>query len=432
MAYSPNSFHGRLVVRGGYGLNYNQEEIAISANASFNPGSTVSPTYSSSDPTAINPRIVYAVASNPKTLFGYPPNPNTITSFNSANLPTTGGLSVTAFPTNLHTDYSHHFSLDVQGDLGYQMVLTVGYQASLAHHLISNQNRYIGLAASGAPFNPLITSIGYFGDFASSNYNALLLSLKHNMAHHFMANADFTYSKSLDDGSGPYQQEPYPYNPAYARGRSDFNFGKALKIYALWQPTVFKGGHGWLEKIAGGWSLSGIYNLHAGFPWTPTSNDGRTAYYDQSGYGTLRPGTYNQHAGHDTSAAAFKPGPGGVSPNFVGGGIGGGYFTRPTFTTAVFPNPITSFPTPGIARNSFTGPKYQDLDGTLTKNFGLPKLPVLGEDAKFEIRADVFNFLNNSNLDVTQINTDIGASNFGVIRSALGSRTVNLQARFSF
>ena len=31
-AWSPSQFHDKLVVRGGYGLNYNQEEIAISAN----------------------------------------------------------------------------------------------------------------------------------------------------------------------------------------------------------------------------------------------------------------------------------------------------------------------------------------------------------------------------------------------------------------
>ncbi len=31
-AWSPGRFHDKLVVRGGYGLNYNQEEIAISAN----------------------------------------------------------------------------------------------------------------------------------------------------------------------------------------------------------------------------------------------------------------------------------------------------------------------------------------------------------------------------------------------------------------
>ena len=37
----------------------------------------------------------------------------------------------------------------------------------------------------------------------------------------------------------------------------------------MWQPVFFHGSRGWLEKIAGGWSISGIFNIHSGFPWTP-------------------------------------------------------------------------------------------------------------------------------------------------------------------
>ena len=435
-AWSPDYFHNKLVVRGGYGLNYNQEEIAISANVSNNPGDTVTPTYTSGSPTSINPDIVYALPSDSSTLFGYPSNPHTITGYNSANLPTTGGLNLTAYPTNLHTAYTHHMSLDLQGDLGHQLVATVGYQGSLAHHLISQKNLYLEGAAQGIAFNPLITSIGYFGDFAASNYSALLVSLKKNMSHHFMVNADFTYSKSMDDGSGPYESDPYAYDNRYAYGRSDFNFGKALKIYGLWQPVLFHSSHGWMEKAVGGWSVSGIYNLHGGFPWNPTSSSGKSVYYDDSGVGTLRPATYNGQAKHDTSNNAFKPTAAVPNSNYTGSsnfaGGGSAYFTAPIYTSTAFPTLPTSFPTPGIAKNSFTGPKYQDLDATLTKDFGLPKLPVLGEDAKFEIRADVFNLFNNTNLDVTQISKDFTASDFGVIGKALGSRTVNFQARFSF
>jgi len=72
------------------------------------------------------------------------------------------------------------------------------------------------------------------------------------------------------------------------------------------------------------------------------------------------------------------------------------------------------------------------VDATLTKAFGLPKMPVLGEDAKFEIRADAFNLFNNLNFNPTSIANDISSTNFGQAQSALGARVVNLQARFSF
>ena len=34
-----------------------------------------------------------------------------------------------------------------------------------------------------------------------------------------------------------------------------------------------------------------------------------------------------------------------------------------------------------------------------TKSFGLPKMRVLGDNAKFEIRVDAFNLFNNTNLN---------------------------------
>jgi hypothetical protein len=69
---------------------------------------------------------------------------------------------------------------------------------------------------------------------------------------------------------------------------------------------------------------------------------------------------------------------------------------------------------------------------SLTKGFGLPNLPVLREDAKFEIRVDAYNLFNFLNFNPTSVSNNISASNFGQAESALGARTVSMQARFSF
>jgi len=431
-AYNPSFFNKRMVIRGGYGINYNQEEIAISANGSFNPNDAVSPAFNQSTPLAADPHILYNVPSDSSSLFGYAPNPNTITGYNNNGLPTSGGFNLITYPNHLRTQQVHHYSLDVQTDLGYQMVASVSYQGSSAHHLIFHQNLYIYGQYHGIAYNPLSPYLEYFGDGGASNYNALLLDLKHNMSHHFTVDASFTYSKSMDDTSGPYEQDPYPYNPIYARGRSDFNFGKAFKLYGVYEPVIYHGDHQILRTMLNGFSLSGIYNLHSGFPWTPVSNSGTAAYYTGSGQGTLRPASYNGRAGHNTSNSTFIAASG-PSPNFTGGGLN--YFTPPVYTSVTYPAPVVQFPVPGIARNSFTGPGYQDVDATVTKNFGLPKVPFFGERTGLEIRADVFNFFNETNLNVSQIATDISQTNFGIIQgnnAALGARTVQLQARFSF
>jgi hypothetical protein len=430
-AWTPPNLNNKLVVRGGYGLNYNQEEIAISGNAGNNPPGIINAGFGTSTPASADPRIVYAIPSDPHTLFGYPANPNAITTFNSANLPVAGGVNLTAYPAKMPTNYSQHYSLDTQYDLGYQLVATVGYMGSVSRHNIFHSQAYVSAVAQGYAFNPLATNVELYGNNGASNNNALLLGLKHQMAHHFMVDAEFRWAKSMDDTSGPYFEDPYPYAPYYARGRSDYNVGKAFKIYGLWQPVIFTGGHAWLEKVVGGWSISGIFNLHTGFPWTPLVNiQGGTLYYPGSGYSQLRPASYNGGAGNNTSNDAFKSGPGvgnGKNQNFPLAGPAQPYFTIPKYT------PNSGIPqAPGVARNSFTGPGYKDVDATITKAFGLPKMPVLGEDAKFEIRADAFNLFNNLNFNPTSIANDISSTNFGQAQSALGGRVVNLQARFSF
>ena len=73
---------------------------------------------------------------------------------------------------------------------------------------------------------------------------------------------------------------------------------------------------------------------------------------------------------------------------------------------------------------------------TLQKNFGLPNTTILGNAAFLQIRADAFNLFNMENLTNVNdiISTDGIHSNpsFGQAQNSLGSRTVELQARFQF
>ena len=57
---------------------------------------------------------------------------------------------------------------------------------------------------------------------------------------------------------------------------------------------------------------------------------------------------------------------------------------------------------------------------------------VLGESAKFEIKANMFNVFNLLNIDPGSLNTNVGNSGLGQAQKGLGSRTIDMQARFSF
>ncbi len=453
-AWSPLQQNGKLVLRGGFGINYNQEEIAIAANGFGNPPSVVSPNFTSTSPSQINPAILYQVPSDTKSLFGYPANPNAIVSFNANNLPTTGSVGLVAFPSNVPSGMTYHYSLDSQLELPGQWVASLGYQSSLGRHIIHTYLNYAIAAAANLPVNPLVNTIQTFNNEGTSNYHALLAGIKHQFSHSFLLDTQYTWSKSMDDGSGPYYLDPYPDKPYLAYGRSDYNVGQALKIYGLWQPLLFHG-NTLLEKAAGGWSISGIFNLHSGFPWTPTFDNitNGSLYFQGSGMGSLRPAAYKGGAHFSQSNNAFKSGPRGASTtgfntNFPQGALN--YFTIPAYTPVTAPLPATFAPpqVPGVARNSFTGPDYKDVDATVSKAFGFPRIPGLGEGARIELRADAFNLFNNLNFaggnnnishniavttaDANGNPTQVSNPSFGQAQSALGSRTVDLQARFSF
>jgi len=427
LAWSPNRFKDKLAVRGGYGLNYNQEEIAISANISNNPGLVVFPSLSMSTPTSPNPGIIYATSADVHSLFRYPANPNTISSFGPNGLPTTGSVNVQVFPTNLPTMRVHHYSLDAQYDLGHDFVATLGYQGSLSRDIFFHENPNAVPAASGFALNPQIGGSDYWGVSGRGNYNAMLAELNHRFSHQFMADAQFTWAKSMDTSSGPYFEQPYPYNLSLNYGRSDYNVGKSFKLYGMWQPVIFHGSNSWMEKIVGGWSLSGIFTLHSGFPWSPVvSVQGGSLYCGTCGYGALFPAAYLGGAGTSTSNHAFK-----IGSNYPKGGAA--YFSTPTYTAYSGSNFGSSLPqSPGVHRNSLNGPGYRDVDLTLAKAFGLPKAPVLGENARVEFRMDAYNLFNNLNLKPDSISNNIANANFGQATSALGARVITLGAHFSF
>ncbi len=74
---------------------------------------------------------------------------------------------------------------------------------------------------------------------------------------------------------------------------------------------------------------------------------------------------------------------------------------------------------------------------TLSKAFGLPNMPVLGENAKFEFRLDAYNLFNNLNFKPDSISNNIGDlatpnKSFGRAQEGLAGRVVTLGARFSF
>jgi hypothetical protein len=440
--WSPAQSNGKVVFRGGYGLNYNSEQIANSNANDGNPPGTSSIPGASASPTQINPNILYATSSSPTNILGFPANPSAITSFNSAGLPTAGDANLSALPGHLPTEYAHHYSLDMELDLGHALVANVGYIGSSGHHTLYNYDATALGDILGAPQNPLVTGVNTFGSQGKSNNNMLLAGLKHQFSHTFSVEGQYMWAHSMDTDSGPYFRDPYLYDTKFSYGRSDFDINQSFKVFGIWQPVLFRGSHSWVEKVAGGWSLSGLATFHSGYGWTPVYNSSHQIYCFNCGYGfqNYRP-NYLGVSAINTSKNAFKTGSNFTNPGTVNTGTNNDQFSNNYFVVPNYANAITDLPgqttnnyipAPGIDRNSFPGPGYRDVDLNIAKAFGLPNMRVIGENARIEIKANMLNAFNLLNLTPTSLSTNISNSNLGQASNALGSRTIDFQVRFSF
>ncbi len=433
-AWSPggvagHAFNSRLVIRGGFGIGYTGEEQAITLNGWGNIPFTNNGT------TLLGSNIVYDFPTDPHQFGPYPANPNTVETFNGNNIPVSGSpVGVTAFPAQFPSPMTYRYSLEGQYDLGHDWVATLGYQGSTSHHLTRQYNLNQVLGAQGYALNPQINNVDYYAQDGNANYNALLAEIQHRFAKSFEIDGQYRYGKGYDNESGPYSISYYQWDPKADWGPSDFDVTNSVKIWGIYTPNFFHS-NDWKQKILGGWSISGIYNWHTGFPWSPVYNSGTCNLVYQGGncqngsQGQLLPVAYLGGAGSSYGNSTFLSQGG----NFPDGGTS--YFTQPTVTpcTLPFPQTCTTLPTPpGVGRNFLRGPRYQDVDATLSKAFGLPKIPILGENAQFEFRANFYNLFNNLNLNSSTLDKVITDAHFGQVSGALGGRTIEMQIRFSF
>ena len=93
------------------------------------------------------------------------------------------------------------------------------------------------------------------------------------------------------------------------------------------------------------------------------------------------------------------------------------------FNTAAFVNPAR-YTFGNSPRSVLRGP------GLATTDLSVEKSLALTSTAKLDVRAEAYNLLNRTNLNLPGFT--LGAADFGAISSARPPRTMQLSARFSF
>ncbi|GAC1428323.1 MAG: hypothetical protein NVS1B11_07890 [Terriglobales bacterium] len=238
------------------------------------------------------------------------------------------------------------------------------------------------------------TDMGYLGNDASSNYNALQIKVDKRFTHGLQFLAHYTFSHAND-----YTDNYYVDNPRIAYGPDDFNRKQVFVTNIVYElpfgrGKAFGGDSSRLaDLIIGGWQLNNTTNWSSGLPFTPSTAECGS----QEDVGVCRPnkGSGSFHVG----AGSFNP----VNHTVV-------YFTPLTSLGGPFTTPAAG--TIGNAgRNILYGPRLFTSDMSLFKNFAV------SERVKVQFRVDAFNVFNHPVLGFssTQGNTCIDCAGAGVI-----------------
>jgi hypothetical protein len=245
---------------------------------------------------------------------------------------------------------------------------------------------------------------------AVSNYNGLVLNLRHSASRGLTFQVNYTWSHALDEVSNggllPFNNTTNvsplnPFNPFNLRqnyGNADYDVRHYFSTNYVWENSLRHLFHWGPNAVFGGWTLSGTLFTRSGFPFTVI--DGATT-------ATLQGFNFGPNYALPATVNSF-PFTAGVSCS------SGKATTSACLNSASFASLGSLSVNQG--RNSFAGPGFFDTDLSVMKYTSLLK-----EKGQLGIGFQFFNILNHPNFD--QPKNNLASASFGEILRSVNTPT---------
>ncbi|HMF78896.1 MAG TPA: TonB-dependent receptor [Bryobacteraceae bacterium] len=348
----------KTVIRGAYGMYYDIPPLSVFYNAAQQNGKTF---------------LSYSIPGTSAAAPAFPTVPDlTQSGFQTPS-------NINAFAPGFHNAYQHQANLQIQRELGNDLLVTVGTNFAALRHGLYSENSNLGAPVSyladGRPVfgstrpNPQFNQINLIESGGNSNYNSVFINLTKRISRGLSFAGTYTYSHALSNTLGEGGSPEDPTNLARDYGNSEDDVRHYLVVQGLYEPLAHS--H-WLRWINGfEISTSALYN--SGYP-------------------------INVVAGTDLNNDGILN-------------------DRPLFR----------------GRNDTTGPSIFQLDARLARSF------TIAERYKLTAILESENLLNSTNASCSTsggcsgavVNT-AGAADFGRIIGARTARNVQLGAKFTF
>jgi hypothetical protein len=294
---------------------------------------------------------------------------------------------------------SHNLHMFVQEDFNYP-VPCVSSASEVAPGTIYSLTGQTGCFYNGAPtyiksltngvagavnnrVNPLYNSLQFADNLSSSHYHALQTSLNKRFSRSWQSQVSYTWSKSIDNGSGTYgldgggiASRPNNVNADYAL--SNFSRKHNFRVSGIY--TVPFKAKGFVGAAVNGWQVTGVFTYLSGAPLNTTSATNRVF------------GGTGQNAGRPNVVASCDL--------YANQSLHGSWFNTACFAL----QPAGTYGNAG--RDLVIGPNLWNLDNSLTKDWRVTKV---SEQFTVQFRAEAFNILNHPSFQFVAANGTIFA-----------------------
>jgi hypothetical protein len=413
-----------------------------------------------------------AIFNNPPLAVSYSLTSGTTTAANAINSVQAAGLSLATVDPNYKNAYVQSYNLNIQQQLTGSMSMMVGYFGNKGTHQRTGINLnqpdpvtgaklfptlspsspiYPSAPIAGAPNAPCpklpapcaINNITETASVGTSNYNALWASVQKHLSHGLQLDANYAWSKSLDETSQNNSAVTVAnsFNPLLDYGPSDFDARHHFTISAIYD-LPFKG-----NRLVDGWRLSTITSLQSGNPLRVVA--GNLAQIGPNG-AVIAPAVSSTTFTGNTNNRPDLLQPVQLVKQIVTSGAQVGnlqWFPNAVCdpragacsSSSVFGMPValvggkSVFHFGNLARNSIIGPDFKNADVSLAK------VTKITERVGTEFRAEIFDIFNHPNFGNPGLTAQTGSSSFGVISStrnptgdAGSSRQIQLSLKLLF